>query len=94
MCVGVMGTALASPLYPIYQQAWGLQPSHITQIFVAYMFGALASLLFLGRLTDKFGFLAVLRLGLILMTVSIIGSAMAWDVPSFAVCSAPRPPPA
>ena len=46
MCVGVMGTALASPLYPLYQQAWGLQPSHITQIFVAYMFGALASLLF------------------------------------------------
>src|SRR2546429_7394814 len=35
MCVGVMGTALASPLYPLYQQAWGLQPSHITQIFVA-----------------------------------------------------------
>lgn len=33
MCVGVMGTALASPLYPLYQQAWGLQPSHITQIF-------------------------------------------------------------
>lgn len=86
MCVGVMGTALASPLYPIYQQAWGLQPSHITQIFVAYMFGALASLLFLGRLTDKFGFLTVLRLGLILMTVSIIGSALAWNVPSFAVC--------
>jgi hypothetical protein len=23
MCVGVMGTALASPLYPLYQQAWG-----------------------------------------------------------------------
>ena len=84
MCVGVMGTALASPLYPLYQQAWGLQPSHITQIFVAYMFGALASLLFLGRLTDRFGFLAVLRAGLILMTLSIICSALAWNVPSFA----------
>ena len=86
MCVGVMGTALASPLYPLYQQAWGLQPSHITQIFVAYMFGALASLLFLGRLTDRFGFLVVLRLGLMLMTVGIISSALAWNVPSFAIC--------
>ena len=86
MCVGVMGTALASPLYPLYQQAWGLQPSHITQIFVAYMFGALASLLFLGRLTDRFGFLAVLRLGLVLMTLGIISSALAWNVPSFAIC--------
>ena len=85
MCVGVMGTALASPLYPIYQQAWQLQPSHITQIFVAYMFGALASLLFLGRLTDRFGFLAVLRLGLILMTAGIISSALAWNIPSFGI---------
>ena len=40
MCIGVMRTALASPLYPLYQQAWGLQPSHITQIFVTYMLGA------------------------------------------------------
>ncbi|CAM4135204.1 MFS transporter [Comamonas aquatilis] len=86
MCVGVMGTALASPLYPLYQQAWGLQPSHITQIFVAYMFGALASLLFLGRLTDRFGFLPVLRSGLILMTAGVLASALAWNVASFAVC--------
>ena len=49
MCVGVMGTALASPLYPLYQAQWQLQPSHITGIYVAYMGGALASLLFLGR---------------------------------------------
>ncbi|WP_325100535.1 MULTISPECIES: MFS transporter [unclassified Delftia] len=85
MCVGVMGTALASPLYPLYQQAWGLQPSHITQIFVAYMFGALASLLFLGRLTDRFGFVTVLRAGLILMTLGVLASAVAWNVPSFAL---------
>ena len=79
MCVGVMGTALASPLYPLYQQAWGLQPSHITQIFVTYMLGALISLLFLGRLTNLFGFLKVLRLGLIVMTVGVIGSTLSWN---------------
>ena len=85
MCVGVMGTALASPLYPLYQQAWGLQPSHITQIFVAYMLGTLASLLLLGRLTDRFGFVPVLRAGLILMTLGVAASALAWNVPSFAL---------
>ncbi|WP_019042394.1 MFS transporter [Comamonas testosteroni] len=79
MCVGVMGTALASPLYPLYQQAWDLQPSHITQIFVTYMLGALISLLFLGRLTNLFGFLKVLRLGLMVMTVGVIGSALSWN---------------
>lgn len=85
MCVGVMGTALASPLYPLYQQAWGLQPSHITQIFVTYMLGALISLLFLGRLTNLFGFLKVLRLGLIVMTVGVIGSALSWNAWSLGV---------
>ena len=66
MCVGVMGTALASPLYPLYQQAWGLQPSHITIIFVAYMVAALISLLLLARLNDRYGFMPVLRAGLVI----------------------------
>ena len=56
LCMGTIGTALASPLYPIYQQLWGLLPSHITYIFVAYMFGCLATLLFLGRTSNSFGF--------------------------------------
>ena len=86
LCVGLMGTALASPLYPIYQQAWGLLPSHITQVFAAYMLGALASLLFLGRLTNRLGFLAVLRAGMVLVTLGAAGSALAWNMTSFAVC--------
>lgn len=83
MCVGVMGTALASPLYPLYQQAWGLKPSDITHLFVVYMFGALTSLLFLGRLTQRHGFLAILRTGLALMTAGVVLSALAWNVPVF-----------
>lgn len=83
MCVGVMGTALASPLYPLYQALWQLQPSDITVIFVAYMLGVLASLLFLGRLTDRFGFLPVLRSGLIIVTLGVLLSALAWNVASF-----------
>jgi MFS family permease len=83
MCVGVMGTALASPLYPLYQAAWKLRPSDITRIFVVYMFGVLASLLFVGRLNARFGFLRVLRLGLILMTAGVALSAIAPDVPVF-----------
>ena len=85
MCVGVMGTALASPLYPIYQSTWNLRPSDITQVFVLYMFGVLASLLFLGRLTQRFGFLPILRAGLIVMTSGVVLSAAAWNVPSFMV---------
>lgn len=83
MCVGVMGTALASPLYPIYQAAWNLLPSDITHVFVVYMFGVLASLLFMGRLTARFGYLANLRAGLILMTAGVGLSALATSVPVF-----------
>nr|WP_240980354.1 MFS transporter [Ramlibacter agri] len=83
MCVGVMGTALASPLYPLYQSAWNLRASDITHIFVVYMFGVLVSLLFMGRLTARFGFLAILRIGLVLMTFGVALSAVVGGVPSF-----------
>lgn len=83
MCVGVMGTALASPLYPLYQEAWHLRPSDITHIFVVYMFGVLAILLFMGRLTARFGFLAMLRLGLVLMTLGVLISALAGNAGVF-----------
>ena len=85
MCVGVMGTALASPLYPIYQAQWHLQPSHITEVFVLYMVGALVSLMLLGTITSRYGFFSVLRAGVILMTAGIALSAVSWGIASFAV---------
>jgi len=36
LIMGTIGTALASPLYPIYQELWHLLPSQITYIFVAF----------------------------------------------------------
>ena len=61
LCIGTVGTALASPLYPLYQELWQLLPSHITYLFVAYMFGCLATLLFLGRTSNRFGFVRSLQ---------------------------------
>lgn len=83
MIVGVMGTALASPLYPLYQQAWQLSAGDITVLFVIYMASALSSLLFLGRISDSRGFIIVLRGGLVLVTLGVIFSALAWDYWSF-----------
>ena len=74
---GTMGTALASPLYPLYQQLWQLQPSAITTMFIAYMAGTLLSVLFLGRLSDSLGFAKVLRAGLVLVLVGVCLSAIA-----------------
>ena len=74
---GTMGTALASPLYPLYQQLWQLQPSDITTMFIAYMGGTLLSILFLGRLSDSLGFAKVLRAGLLLVLMGVGLSAFA-----------------
>ncbi len=77
LCIGTLGTALASPLYPIYQELWHLLPSHITYIFVAYMFGCLATLLFLGRTSNSIGYLRSLQIGLVFVILGLILSAWA-----------------
>lgn len=77
LCIGTIGTALASPLYPIYQQLWHLLPSHITYIFVAYMFGCMTTLLFLGRTSNSFGFIRTLQIGLFFAIIGLILSVFA-----------------
>ena len=77
LMMGTIGTALASPLYPIYQQLWHLLPSQISYIFVAYMFGCLSTLLFLGRTSNSIGFLRTLQIGLALITLGLIISVFA-----------------
>ena len=72
-----MVTALASPLYPIYQQIWHLSPSQITYIFVAYMFGCLGTLLFLGRTSNTIGFLRTLQIGLVFISIGLVISVFA-----------------
>ncbi len=82
MCVGVMGTALISPLYPLYQQAWQLHTSDVSLIYVIYMLGALAGLLFMGRLSDTLGFRRVMLLGLVLGWVGTLATMLAWNLAS------------
>ena len=77
LIMGTIGTALSSPLYPIYREAWLLLPSHITYIFVAYMFGCLATLLFLGRASNSFGFLNTLKIGMLFVIAGLALSAFA-----------------
>jgi len=82
MCVGVMGTALISPLYPLYKEAWALQTSDVSLIYVVYMVGALAGLLFMGRLSDTLGFRRVMLTGLVLGWMGTLVTLLAWDLTS------------
>lgn len=85
MIVGVMGTALISPLYALYKEAWQLQASDISMIYTVYMGGALCSLLFLGRLPDRAGFKAVMQAGLVLTLIGTLISMLAWNMSSLIV---------
>ena len=82
MCVGVMGTALISPLYPLYKQAWQLRTSDISLIYIIYMAGALFGLLFMGRLSDTLGFRKVMLSGLLLGWAGTLVTMLAWNLPS------------
>lgn len=85
MIVGVMGTALISPLYALYKEAWQLQTSDISLIYVVYMGGALFGLLFLGRLPDRVGFRPLMLGGLALTLAGTAISMIAWDMASLNV---------
>ncbi|MDX1399317.1 MAG: MFS transporter [Oceanospirillum sp.] len=79
MCAGVMSTALISPLYGIYKTEWSLLASDISVIYVVYMAGALAALLFLGQLSDRIGFRRVMQISLVLVFLGTGLTMFAWD---------------
>lgn len=77
LTLGFATSSLPTPLYPLYQTHWGLQPSGLTYIYALYMGGVLLALLFLGRLSDAIGRYAVLCISLVLMTVGLLMSGVA-----------------
>lgn len=72
MIATLVGTALISPLYPIYQDQWGLSAGDISNIYVIYMVGALMGLVFFGRLGDRIGFGTTLLISLLLALVGSV----------------------
>lgn len=75
LAAGTMGATMASPLYPLYEQTWTLRHSTITILYVVYMVGVLAAFLFLGRLSDHLGPIAVLKAGCALLLAGLLISA-------------------
>ncbi|WP_327682464.1 MFS transporter [Kitasatospora sp. NBC_00458] len=53
--VTMAGTTVPTPLYPLYQHAFGFSPFMVTVIFAVYALGVVAGLLTLGRLSDQIG---------------------------------------
>jgi len=60
-----------TPLYGVYQQAWGFSPVTTTVVFGVYALAVLASLLTLGRLSDYVGRRPVLLAALAVQAASL-----------------------
>lgn len=77
LAAGTMGATMASPLFPLYEQAWGIRHSDITVIYVVYMAGVLAAFLFLGWMPGVLGPVPVLRIGAGVLLAGLLISALA-----------------
>ena len=60
-----------TPLYPLYQDLWGLSDSAIGLAFTAYPIGVVITLILLGGLSDRFG-----RRDTLLISAVLIGAAL------------------
>ncbi|GGK43511.1 MFS transporter [Nocardia camponoti] len=72
--------AAPSPLYPVYQQAWGFSAFTLTVIFAVYVVALVVAMLLLGSLPDVIGRRPVLIGGLLVLAVSMLLFIHASDV--------------
>ncbi|MFD9593944.1 MFS transporter [Kitasatospora sp. NPDC059973] len=80
--VTMAGTTVPTPLYPLYQQAFGFSPLMVTVTFAVYAAGVVVGLLTLGRLSDRIGRRPVMAGALLLAAVAAglfeAASALPW----------------
>jgi hypothetical protein len=67
-----MASTLITPLYVLYQQAFGFSTIELTVIYSTYVVGNLFALLFLGRISDELG-----RRRVILGAIAVAGASSA-----------------
>lgn len=71
------GSAAPTPLYPLYQQAWGFSPITTTVVFASYAIAVLGALLVAGRLSDHVGRRPVLIVSALAQAVAMVVLATA-----------------
>ncbi|MEV0188135.1 MFS transporter [Kitasatospora purpeofusca] len=80
--VTMAGTTVPTPLYPLYQRAFGFSTFTVTVVFAVYALGVVAGLLTLGRLSDRIGrrpvVLAALLLAAAAATLFELADSLPW----------------
>ncbi len=70
-----------TPLYPMYQQQWGLTDGYIGVAFTAYPVSVVLTLVFLGGLSDRFGRRNTLIISMAILAIALIVLASATYYP-------------
>jgi MFS family permease len=80
--LGLFASITPSPLYRSYRALWHFSPLTLTLVYATYMFGVLASLLLIGRVSDEIGRRPVLLTALATLmgstVVFILARSVAW----------------
>jgi len=79
------GSSAPTPLYAVYQAAWGFSPITITVVFGIYAVAVLAMLLVVGSLSDHVGRRPVLLVATLVQAATMIVFATAHGVPALIV---------
>ncbi|KNX37883.1 MFS transporter [Luteipulveratus halotolerans] len=74
LTLGVLlgASAAPSPLYPVYQQAWGFSSITLPLVFAVYVFALLGALLTIGSVSDHVGRRPVIIAALLLLAVAMV----------------------
>jgi MFS family permease len=77
-----VGAIMPTPLYPLYQHAFGFSGITLTLIYAVYVLGNLVALLFFGRLADQVGrrsaMLPAIGIGIASTVVFAAAAGAAW----------------
>ncbi|MGW4745826.1 MFS transporter [Streptomyces sp. NPDC004290] len=80
--VGMTGTTLPTPLYPLYQEKFGFSELTVTVVYAVYAFGVIGVLLLAGNASDTIGRRPTLLWGLGFAAVSAVcflsADSLAW----------------
>lgn len=78
----VAASSAPSPIFPVYQQEWGLGPTAVTLVFAVYAGALLVALLTVGSLSDHLGRRPVLLVGVLgvvaAMVVFVVADSVGW----------------
>jgi predicted MFS family arabinose efflux permease len=82
LLITMVGTTVPTPLYPLYEKAFGFSSFMVTVVFAVYALGVVAGLLLFGRLSDQIGRRPVIVLALLLSTLAAVlflaADGLAW----------------